>query len=223
MIPVNPTLPVREGSSITCPWSYTITWKWEQLLIQEVVSGCKRSTGTGSLCFFSLFFFFRSVSFIVFFLVLSTSRSSCRIFFLKWRTVVQEAVSPAPSAHNTWTDCLCVCWDADLHWCVWAGQRSQSPDNIESGKRTGGEEGARQDHKIPPNHLQIGLPHGHSECDWTTNTHFRTIFKTLASLVSMLTCRQYSTPSPSSFITEIMIPPPLLLCACGCVGIQDAY
>lgn len=58
-----------------------------------------------------------------------------------------------------------MCWDSHLYRGFWAGEGSQSPDNVESGEGAGGEEGAGQDDKIPLNHLHTGFAHGHPECN----------------------------------------------------------
>ena len=58
---------------------------------------------------------------------------------------------------------VCVGLCSDLCRGLWAGEGSQSPDDVESGERAGGEEGAGQDHDVALNHLQAGLPHGHPE------------------------------------------------------------
>ena len=60
---------------------------------------------------------------------------------------------------------MCLCLDSDLYWGFWAGEGSQSPDNVESGEGAGGEEGAGQDDEIPFNHLHTGFPHGYPECN----------------------------------------------------------
>lgn len=57
-----------------------------------------------------------------------------------------------------------LCGTEHLYWCFWIGEGSQGPDNVESGERAGGEKGAGHDNEIPSNHLQIGFPHGYSEC-----------------------------------------------------------
>ena len=62
-------------------------------------------------------------------------------------------------------ECVCLCWESHLCGGFRAGEGSQSPDDVESGQRAGGEEGAGQHHEIPLNHLQAGLPHGHPECN----------------------------------------------------------
>lgn len=67
---------------------------------------------------------------------------------------------------------------SDLYGSIWAGEGSQSPNYIESGERAGGEEGARQHHRIPLHYLQTGFSHGHPErsCARKTNESVTHLF-----------------------------------------------
>lgn len=53
--------------------------------------------------------------------------------------------------------------DSHLYRALGTGRGSQSPDDVESGERAGGEEGAGQDDHVPLNHLQAGFHHGHPQ------------------------------------------------------------
>lgn len=110
---------------------------------------------------------------------------------------------------------VCVGLCSDLCWGLWAGEGSQSPDDVESGERARGEEGAGQDRNIALNHLQAGLPHGHPE---RTCVHQR---------VRQVTPEATASPLPPSCPSLLKSPPGLLLCVvwpCGnsaCISVVN--